>query len=141
MRRVLGGDTLLSEWPNDINIKPRSPSATRPGSSQRSAPATGPLELMAPSSFTSSLIMTPQCLRCSQHVTVPDESLDRILSMFDDRFKWKPVLVVGVKPPDYLQSPEAHGAADTHIRSRVNELAGWLPSLFHCSLGSIVFCS
>ena len=48
--------------------------------------------------------------------------------MFDVRFKWKPVLVVGVKPPDHLQSPEARGAADTHIRSRINELAGWLRS-------------
>ena len=62
-----------------------------------------------------------------QRMTVPDESPDCIL-MIHVRFNRKPVLLVGVKPPDHLPSPSAREAADTHIRSRINELAGWLRS-------------
>ena len=38
---------------------------------------------------------------CPQRVKVPDEPM---LDELDVRLKWKPVLVVGVKPLDHLQS-------------------------------------
>ena len=72
---------------------------------------------------------------CPRRVTVPDESPDCIL-MLDVLFKHKPVLGAGVKYPDHFQSPSAREAADKHIQSRINDLAGWLRSPY--SLLSVI---